>query len=353
MPDNWTQPRDIKEWSNQVSKPLRVGLIGFGFWAREAYVPILQQLTSVRVTAVAARSSASRNAAREAFGDDLTVYDDFRALIETGDVDAVMIALPNTLHTEAVQAAVRAGRHVFFEPPIALTREATHVALETIASASSVMQLDLELRYLPVMDAVADLIERGAIGPVKEARVSLRSDWGREGALTHMGEEGIAHGLGPWYLDVLDRIIANMPREAHVTGGYSCNGKLLDRGAVTLNHDDGQVGRFDLDLLQPGGLEVALHVLGGAGKIEANLISGDYRCCAGNAKPQEGAAPPLLPECGFVGMRESIAGFVSAIIEGHPSRTSLDVMRRVQEATLLFNEAERAYRQNKAAEVSS
>ena len=52
-------------------------------------------------------------------------------------------------------------------------------------------------------------------------------------------------------------------------------------------------------------------------------------------------------------MRESIAGFVSAIIEGHPSRTSLDVMRRVQEATLLFNEAERAYRQNKAAEVSS
>ena len=346
-------PRDIKEWSNQVSNPLRVGLSGFGFWAREAYVPTLQQLPSVRVTAVAARSSASRDAAREALGDDLTPYDDFRDLIENGDVDAVMIALPGSLHGEAVQAAVRSGRHVFFEPPIALTRETTDVALKTIAAASSVIQLDIELRYLPVMDAVADLIERGAIGPVKQVRISLRSDWGRDGALTHLGEEGIAYGLGPWYLDVLDSVIADMPRQAHVTGGYSCNGKLLDHGAITLNYEGGQVGRFELDLLQPEGLEVALHVLGGAGEIEANLISGDYRCRAADRTLQEGAAPPLLPEYGFVGMRESIAGFVNAIIEGHPSRTTFDVMRRVQEATLLCDEAENAYRQSGAAEMSS
>ncbi len=320
---------------------LRVGLIGFGRWARQAYGPALRELASVRVAAVAARSPASREAAQQTFGADVATYGDFRTLIDEGDVDAVMIALPGALHAEAVEAAVRAGRHVFFEPPIALTREATEAALETIAAASSVVQVDFELRYLPVMDAVVDLIGRGAIGAVRLARVSLWCDWGRDGALSRLGEEGIAYALGPWYLDVLDAVVADTPRQACVTGGYAFNGRLLDHGWATLCYDGGQVGCFEINLLAPEGADVRLHVVGNSGEIEADLLGGNYRWRAEDGEWRDGAAPPSLPKCGFVGMRECIVDFVSAVTERRPARTTPDVIRRVHQAMLLCAEAER------------
>ena len=324
-----------------MSEPLNVGLIGFGNWARKAYAPVLREMASVHVAAVAARSHASREEARKTFGPDITTYTDFHALIQAGNVDAVMVALPGALHADAVEAAVKAGKHVFFEPPIALTREATGVALETIGAASSVVQADFELRYLPVMDAVVDLIGRDAIGAVRLARVSLWCDWGRQGELSSLAEEGIAFGLGPWYLDALDAVVADTPSEAQVTGGYARNGRFLDHGWVALRYDAGAVGCFEVNLLAPKGDGIYLRVVGDTGEIEANLISGDYRRRGADGNWMDGSAPPSLPKCGFVGMRECIRDFVDAVTRRRASRTTPDVMRRVHEAMLLCAEAER------------
>jgi len=324
-----------------MNEPLNVGLIGFGYWARTAYAPVLKELASVRVAAVAARSDASREEARKTFGADVSTYADFHELIDADNVNAVMVALPGALHADAVEAALKAGKHVFFEPPIALTREATEAALETIGAASSVVQTDLELRYLPVMDAVADLIARGAIGAVRLARISLWCDWGHRGELSKLADDGIAFALGPWYLDVLDAVLADMPEEVQLTGGYARNGRFLDHGWAVLRYAGGAVGCFEINLLAPKGDKVHLRVVGDGGEIEADLITGDYRRRGEDGNWTEGSAPPSLPKCGFVGMRECIRDFVDAVTERRAARTTPDVMRRVHEAMLLCAEAER------------
>ncbi len=170
--------------------------------------------------------------------------------------------------------------------------------------------------------------------------MSLRADWGRNGALSYLDKEGIAYALGLWYLDVLDAVIAEMPQQAHVTGGYAFNGRFLDHGWATLCYQGGQVGCFEMNLLAPEGHELQLRVVGENGEIHADLLTGSYRWRVADGEWQGGAAPPSLPKCGFVGMRESIVDFVDAIRETRPSRTTLEVLRRVHEAALLFAEAE-------------
>ena len=320
---------------------VRIGLVGFGKWTRQAYAPALIEMKSTQVTAVAARSAASREAAQETFGPHVTTFSDFRSLIAEADTDALMIALPGDLHAGAVLAAIEAGRHVFFEPPLALRRAATESALEKVAAASHVVQCDFELRYLPVMDAVVDLIRKGEIGSVRFARVSVWGDWGRNGALLRFEKEGLGYALSPWYLDVLDAVIPEMPELVQVTGGRAFNRELIDHGWVTLRYQGGQVGCFEMNLLAPEGTDVRLRVVGEDGEIRADLIKGTFRWCATGGVWQDGSAPPSLPECGFVGMRESVAAFVDAVKEARPSRTTLDVLRRVHEAMTLCAENER------------
>ena len=94
-------------------EPIRVGLAGYGNWAREAYTPILQGLNAVEVSAVAARSEKTRELARQAFGTATKTFATYDELLGAASIDAVLIALPNDLHSDAIQAAIASGKHVF------------------------------------------------------------------------------------------------------------------------------------------------------------------------------------------------------------------------------------------------
>ena len=65
---------------DSIMNPVKLGLIGLGEWPRQAYVPVLKELDTVRVCAVAAQSSATQEYAREQFGSQTAVYDDYRDL---------------------------------------------------------------------------------------------------------------------------------------------------------------------------------------------------------------------------------------------------------------------------------
>ena len=86
-------------------KHVKLGLIGLGQWPRQAYVPVLKGLEGVDVVAVAAKSPATQQYAREQFGD-VVVYSDYSDLCEDPRVEAVALAVPNPIHEAALTAAV-------------------------------------------------------------------------------------------------------------------------------------------------------------------------------------------------------------------------------------------------------
>ena len=169
-------------------RAVNLGIIGLGHWVREAYVPILKEFPKANVIAVAARSDSSRAYAREEFGSDLVTYERYADLLADPAVEAVMIALPNAMHAEAVTAAVAAGKHIFFEPPLGLNHQEISSALQAMTASSQVIQIDHEVRYVPVLKTVRDKIEAGVLGDLHTARVRLWADWG--------------YGGGPWLDEV-------------------------------------------------------------------------------------------------------------------------------------------------------
>jgi xylose dehydrogenase (NAD/NADP) len=133
--------------------PVRWGLLGAGFVASRGVAPAMREADGVVVQAVAARDlerAESLGAVRAT-----TSYDE---LCEADDVDAVYISLPNDSHLRWVAAALRAGKHVLCEKPLAL--DAAQVA-EMTALATSCDRLLVEAswnRWHPRTRRAADLL---------------------------------------------------------------------------------------------------------------------------------------------------------------------------------------------------
>src|SRR5215469_3185924 len=98
--------------------PVRFGILGAARIAPKALIEPANQLDSIEVLAVSARDPVRASAFAAAHGIPrvLSSYDE---LIAASDIDAVYIPLPNSLHCEWTLRALRAGKHVLCEKPIA------------------------------------------------------------------------------------------------------------------------------------------------------------------------------------------------------------------------------------------
>src|SRR5919201_1442481 len=99
--------------------PVRFGLIGFGAWGTH-HARAIAATPGAELVAVAARSAATCSAARDAFPA-AHVFDDYRALLDREQLDAVDVVLPSHLHHEVATAVLESGRHMLMEKPMALT----------------------------------------------------------------------------------------------------------------------------------------------------------------------------------------------------------------------------------------
>src|SRR5262245_66474806 len=99
--------------------PLRFGLIGFGAWGR-FHAGAIRKTTGAELKAIAARSDASRAAAKDTFPK-AQVYADYRELLARSDIDVVDIVVPSYLHHEIASATLASGKHLLLEKPMALS----------------------------------------------------------------------------------------------------------------------------------------------------------------------------------------------------------------------------------------
>ena len=319
-----------------------VGLIGFGQWARQAYAPLLGEIPQVRVVAVAARSHPTRELAKRTFGAETKTFADYHELLNDSTVDAVLIALPNSLHAPVLQAAAKTNKHLFFEPPVTEDPEAATHILDALAASGGVVQADLELRYLPVMDNILACIQSGKVGEPLMAKIRLWCNWGYSGGAWYDEVQGQSFflWLGCWYLDVLDCVFKQTAVQASVVGGCHSNGTLMDAGWASLVYSDGRIGQLEFNLVIPQETTIELTVACRSGEIVADLETGQWRWRGevGDWHPEH--TPASTPAYGFVGMRESLQGFFDTIGAGGRPRANVDVMRRVQHAAQLCADAE-------------
>ncbi len=140
---------------------VRVGVVGCGGFGLFA----LQQFAQVPGVELAGMSGTHRDAAYRAaqrFGIPDVV--EVEAMVARPDIDLVYISTPPFLHYEQAMMALRAGKHVIVEKPMALTLEQADQMVETARRADLLLACDLMQRYSPVFDAVRGLLERAPLG---------------------------------------------------------------------------------------------------------------------------------------------------------------------------------------------
>jgi predicted dehydrogenase len=327
---------------------MKIGLIGFGEWARTAHVPVLKTLDDVEIAAVAARSQATRERARALLGDTVRTTPDYRELLAFPDIEAVTVAVPNAMHREVALAALKAGKHLFLELPVALTPQDVTAVLEAAESGDRVVQLDFELRYMPVCGALQEIVGGGALGRPLSATIELRCGWGYGGGGFHepTARDGFYVWLGAWYLDVLDLLLGGpLPTRAQVGGGRAMSGPMLDHGHAVLEYDNGTVGMFTHTLISTRPeVSVTAGLLCERGELTADLSSGAITEYLPKGQVRQTNHPPKQPIYGWAGMRESIEGFVAAIRTGAPVKGNVQVARRVHKAVFACHEADQKAR---------
>ena len=151
-----------------MNPPIRIGLIGAGANTRARHLPGLQAISGVTVTAVCNRTRASGEKVAAEFGI-ARVTQNWREIIEAPDVDAVCIGTWPNLHGKLAVAALRAGKHVLTEARMARNlAEAELMLAESRLHPGLVAQIVPAPMSLPFDATVIELVNRGALGPLRE-----------------------------------------------------------------------------------------------------------------------------------------------------------------------------------------
>jgi predicted dehydrogenase len=98
------------------------------------------------------------------------LYTDFRELLRRDDLDAIDVCLHNNLHRPATEAALRAGKHVYCEKPMAGSYRDAEAMLKTARETGRKLSIQLAQVFVPETRAAKELIDSGELGDVYHAR---------------------------------------------------------------------------------------------------------------------------------------------------------------------------------------
>jgi predicted dehydrogenase len=106
---------------------------------------------------------------------------DFRKTLDRNGIDAVVVGTPDHWHALITLAALRAGKHVYCEKPLTHTVQEARVVAETAAKYKRVTQMGTQIHGGDNYRRAVELVQSGAIGPVREVHVWCGRSWGGTG----------------------------------------------------------------------------------------------------------------------------------------------------------------------------
>src|ERR671927_451485 len=154
-----------------ASAPLNVAVIGLGWWGR-IIVPLIKSSAKLRVVRVADPAPAAQAFAAEQ-GVPLVSFDD---VLHDREVQGVVLCTPHTQHTEQIVRAANAGKHVFCEKPLSLTRGDVLRAVDACNKARVKLAVGHEKRFEPPIQELMRLVRSGELGTPLQVEANFLQD---------------------------------------------------------------------------------------------------------------------------------------------------------------------------------
>ncbi len=151
---------------------LDVAVIGLGWWGR-IIVGLLANSDKIRVVRVADVSPQGEAFAAER---KLPFSSAYEQVLRDPKVQAVVLCTPHTQHTDQIVAAAQAGKHVFCEKPLSMTRADVLRAVAAVEKAGVALAVGHEKRFEPPILEVMRLLKSGALGTPLQVEANFSQD---------------------------------------------------------------------------------------------------------------------------------------------------------------------------------
>lgn len=158
---------------------IRAAIVGLGSWGK-TLVGSVQGLRNdsdaIRFIAACTRTPASAQAYCSEQGLELTAR--YEAILADPDIDAVVLATPNSLHEAQIKQAAAAGKHVYVEKPFTLTLASARAAVDTVTRAGVTLAVGLNRRFHPNMIELTRRVREGKLGTIGTMNAELTAATG-------------------------------------------------------------------------------------------------------------------------------------------------------------------------------
>ncbi|MGD9645299.1 MAG: Gfo/Idh/MocA family protein [Pirellulales bacterium] len=183
-----------------MSKPLRIGMIGYGFMGRahsNAYRQV-SQFFDLKHKPVLAACCARNEAKIKEFAANwgyASYETDWRKLVARDDIDLIDIGSPNNTHLEIVLAAAKAGKMILCEKPLAMNVAEAEQMVAAVEKAGVPNMVWYNYRRVPAISLAKQVVDEGRIGRPFHYRATYLQDW-------TIAEDVPQGGAALWRLDV-------------------------------------------------------------------------------------------------------------------------------------------------------
>jgi predicted dehydrogenase len=310
-----------------VNRSLRVAILGSGFIAAY-HARAVAELPCADVAAAANWRPESLARLAETFAIPRQVTD-WRELVGDADIDAVVVATPNSLHAEQTIAFLEAGQQVMLEKPMAMDLAETDAIVAAAERSDAHLMVAHCWRFHPDVIALRDRIAAGELGEIVKTRgYGVHAKWGPAGWFVDpaLAGGGALADMGVHAIDTA-RFLLGDPEPARVSAviGTRYGDYGVDDDAILLiSWSNGTNSVVESGWWQPelGGLEAETEVYG----------TGGYAAIFGYTQPPS-ADYEHCPQSMYTAQ---MAEFCDALREGRPPRPtgaeSRVTMRVVEDA---------------------
>jgi predicted dehydrogenase len=250
------------------------------------YLQKLQGFQHGEIVALAGRNETRLQELGKQFRID-HLYQDWQAMISSGEIDAIIVATPDQHHHEITMAAIAAGLHVMCEKPLAMNATDAGEMLDAAQNSGLIHNVMFTWRNLPMHRKVKELLDAGTVGEVYHFDLRFMMGWARgleytwrldgeqgTGSLGDLGTHDV--DLTRWFLGEVESVYAEAEfseKRFHQDGRpvVSTN----DSSIMMLELKNGAKGVITTSMVfEQGDREMEQRVLiyGSEGSIEATMF---------------------------------------------------------------------------------
>ena len=297
-------------------KTIKIGIIGWGFMGRThahalRAMPLFYPGAGFRAE-IAGICSRRLEKAREA-AEELNVpyyTDDYRQLLAREEIDAVSVCTPNALHEEIALAALKAGKHLYIDKPLADTAQGARRIADQAEKSGVFTRMVFNNRYLPVTLRARELVDQGRIGRV----LSFEGHYLHSGSINpnkpigwkQTLQGGVLLDLGSHVLDLITWL-CGYPEAVFCAQRTLYDTRPTREGGATRDLSDdqtlmllrlpgGAMGQVEASKIATGANdELTVEIRGEKGALAFDLMQPNYLRFYDNTRPEA----PLGGERGF------------------------------------------------------